>query len=188
MLNSIGKWLARKQIAKFESAYDYDMSCAREMLEANFSAFRGFASMVKLTGVQVRTPALAMFAAKIATTLAEDCGPCAQLTVTMAEREGVDANTLRAVVVGDLHAMPSDAALGYQFAKATLAHDLREVDRLGAEIERNWGTGSPAELALAIAISRVFPTIKYALGHGHACQQVRVAGAVIPFVREEVHA
>lgn len=188
MLTSIGKWLARKQIANFERAYDYDMSYAREMLDANFTAFRGFASVVKLASVHMATPAEAMFAAKIATTMAEDCGPCAQLTVTIAERAGIDPKTLRAIVAGDLPAMPAGAALGYQFAKATLAHDLGEVDRLRALIERKWGKGSPAELALAIAISRVFPTIKYALGHGHACQQVRVAGAAVPFVREEVHA
>jgi hypothetical protein len=188
MLTAIGTWFARKKIEEFESAYNYDMSYAREMLEANFPAFRGFASVVKLSGVTTATPADAMFAAKIATTMAEDCGPCAQLTVTMAEREGIDAKTLRAIVAGDVAAMPEGAALGYRFAKATLAHDLVALDRLRAEIERKWGKGSPSELALAIAISRVFPTIKYALGHGHACQQVRVAGAAVPFAREAAQA
>ena len=31
-------------------------------------------------------------------------------------------------------------------------------------------------LAFAIASTRVFPTLKYALGHGHVCTRVRVAG------------
>ena len=87
-----------------------------------------------------------------------------------------------------LELVPRDAALGYRFAKATLAHDLLETDSLRAEIERRWGKGAAVEMALAIAMSRTFPTIKYALGHGHACQQVRVAGSAVPFVREEVHA
>lgn len=188
MLTSIGKWLARKEIAKFESAFDYDMSYAREMMEANFPAFRGFAALVKLSGFKGATPAEAMFAVKIATTMAEDCGPCTQLVVSMAEREGIDASVLRAIVAGDLDSMSRDAALGYRFAKATLAHELLETDSLREEIERRWGKGAPVEIALAIAMSRVFPTIKYAMGHGHACQQVRVAGAAVPFVREEVHA
>jgi hypothetical protein len=188
MLTSIGKWLARKHIAKFESAYSYDMNYAREMMEANFPAFRGFASMVKFSGLKGTSPAEAMFAVKIATTMAEDCGPCTQLVVTMAEREDIDANVLRAIVAGDLEEMPRDAALGYRFAKATLAHELLETDSLRAEIERRWGKGASVEMALAIAMSRVFPTIKYAMGHGHACQQVRVAGAAVPFVREEVRA
>jgi len=188
MLTTIGKWFAGKKIAEFESTYDYDMSYAREMMEANFPAFRGFASVVKLASVKGATPADAMFAAKIATTMAEDCGPCAQLTVTMAERAGIDAKTLRAIVAGDVAEMPESAALGYRFAKTTLSHDVAAIDRLRGEIERRWGKAAAPELALAVALSRVFPTIKYALGHGHACQQVRVAGAIVPLIREEVHA
>ena len=57
----------------------------------------------------------------------------------MAELEGIDTKTLRAIVAGDVDAMPRDAALGYRFAKATLAHDLLETDSLRAEIERRWG-------------------------------------------------
>lgn len=188
MLAAIGKWLARKQIAKFEGAYDYDMSYARQMMEANFPAFRGFASLVKLSRHQGTTPPETMFAVKIATTMAEDCGPCTQLVVTMAEKHGVAADVLRAIVAGDLEAMPRDAALGYRFAKATLAHDVLETDSLRAEIERRWGKGAAVEMALATAMSRVFPTIKYAMGHGQACQRVRVAGAPVPAVRQEVHA
>jgi hypothetical protein len=193
MLETIGKWFARRQIAKFETAWNYDMSYARDMLEASFPSFRGFAGIIRLAGVKGVTPPAAMYAVKIATTMAEDCGPCAQLTVSMAEREGIDAKTLRAIVAGDVDAMPRDAALGYRFAKATLAHDLLETDALRAEIERRWGKAAAVEMALAIAMSRTFPTIKYALGHGHACQQVRVAGAAVPvmrepFVREGVHA
>ena len=73
MLESIGKWLARKQIAKFEAAWNYDMSYARDMMEASFPSFRGFAGIIKLAGAKGVTPAPAMYAVKIATTMAEDC-------------------------------------------------------------------------------------------------------------------
>jgi hypothetical protein len=32
-------------------------------------------------------------------------------------------------------------------------------------------------LAFGIATARMFPTIKYAMGYGHACQRIRVDGA-----------
>ena len=53
-----------------------------------FLMFSGFAAQ----RAGLSPPAL--FAAKIAATLAEDCGPCTQLVVTMAEREGVSPTML----------------------------------------------------------------------------------------------
>jgi hypothetical protein len=82
-------------------------------------------------------------------------------------------------VVGDLAAMSEHVALGYRFAQATLAHDLGELDRLRPEIEKRWGKSGVVELALAIAIARTYPTIKYAMGYGHTCHQVRVAGDMV---------
>jgi succinate dehydrogenase/fumarate reductase flavoprotein subunit len=179
MLEAIGKKVAEHEIAKFEKEWDYDMSYAREMMDANFEAFRGFGEVAKLGALRGVAPAEAMYAAKLATTMAEDCGPCAQLIATMAEREGVDAATLRAIVAGNVNAMPANASLGYRFAKATLAHDLAELDRLRAEISQRWGKSGVVELALAIAMARVYPTVKYAMGYGHACQQIRVAGTAV---------
>lgn len=179
MLEAIGKKVAEHEIAKFEKEWDYDMTYAREMMDANFEAFRGFGEVVKLGSLQGTAPADAMYAAKLATTMAEDCGPCTQLIVKMAEREGVSAAALRAIVVGDLAAMSEHVALGYRFAQATLAHDLGELDRLRPEIEKRWGKSGVVELALAIAIARTYPTIKYAMGYGHTCQQVRVAGDMV---------
>jgi hypothetical protein len=39
--------------------------------------------------------------AKIVAAVTEDCGPCTQLAVTMAERDGLSAETLRAIVAED---------------------------------------------------------------------------------------
>jgi hypothetical protein len=179
MLEAIGKKVAERKIASFEKDWDYDMSYAREMMDANWDAFRGFGAVAKLGALRGEAPAEAMSAAKIATTMAEDCGPCTQLIVSMAEREGVDAAALRAIVAGDVSAMPPGASLGYKFSLATLAHDLAELDRLRGEIRERWGKSAVVELSLAIAIARVHPTVKYAMGYGHACQQIRVAGAVV---------
>ena len=36
-------------------------------------------------------------------------------------------------------------------------------------------------LAFAIVASRIYPTVKYAMGHGRACTRIVVGGAPIAF-------
>ena len=55
----------------------------------------------------------------------------------MAERDGVAADTLRAIVAGDTRTMPDEAVLAYRFAKASLARDAA-ADELRIEIVKRW--------------------------------------------------
>lgn len=47
-----------------------------------------------------------------------------------------------------------------------------------------WGRRGLASLALALASARVFPTVKYALGHGRACTRVVVGRTAVTARRE----
>jgi len=170
------KWIIRRRLAGFERAYDYDMSYAHDILRASLTAFRRFAGVLGMAEYRRDVPLAAWYAAKLAATLAEDCGPCTQLVATMAERAGVKAADLRAVIAGDPTAMGDEASLGYRFAQATLRRDLAAADRLRAQVLARWGERALVSLALAIAAARVFPTVKYALGHGRACSRVTVGG------------
>jgi hypothetical protein len=115
--------------------------------------------------------------------MAEDCGPCTQLVVTRAEREGVAPATLKAILAGDERAMPPDAALGFRFAQAVLRHDAA-ADALRDEIVVRWGMRALVTLAFAITTSRIFPTLKYALGHGRSCTLVKVGGTPTTVTRQ----
>src|SRR5256885_12555513 len=97
----------------------------------------------------------------------EDCGPCTQLAVTMAERAGVSPAVLRAVLADNPGAMPPDVVLAWKFTRATLAHDA-SADGYREEIVNRWGRRALVSLAFAITAARVYPTVKYALGHGKA--------------------
>ena len=105
----------------------------------------------------------------------------------MAERAGVKPEALRAIVTGNEAAMPEDAALGWRFAKSVLARDIAESDRLREKIIDRWGRRALVSLALTIATSRVYPALKYGLGHGHACVRLQIGGAQLP-VRPEAQA
>jgi hypothetical protein len=80
--------------------------------------------------------------------MAEDCGPCSQLAVTMAERQGVAPAVIKAIVAGDEHAMTPDAALAYRFAQAVLRHDPG-ADALREQIVARWGRRALVSLAWA---------------------------------------
>ena len=169
-------WLVERRLAAFEKNFDYDVDYMRDMYSASPKGFWKFSKIQKISEHREDVPLTAWFAAKIAATLAEDCGPCTQLVVTMAERRGVRPETLRAIVDGDEAGMGEDAGLGWRFARSVLARDIAESDRLREKIVDRWGRRGLVSLALTIASSRVYPAVKYALGHGRACVRVKVGG------------
>ena len=167
------RWIARRRLAAFENTFDYDAAYMHEMLDASWTAFMRFAPVSKLAQHREDVPLEAWCAAKIAAALSEDCGPCTQLGVRMAEMAGVSPASLQAIVEGNEQAMKPDAALGWRFARAVLAHDP-QADALREQIVQRWGERALISLALAIAAVRVFPTVKYAMGHGKTCTRIRV--------------
>jgi len=181
-------WIVKRRLGAFARSFNYDTSYLSELYDASPRAFWKFSKVATLSQHREDVPKEAWYAARIVATLAEDCGPCAQLVVDMAAHAGVSAPALRAIVNQDERAMPPDAAVGYSFAKAVLARDLAESDRLRGQVETRWGPRAVVTLALAIASSRVFPTVKYALGHGRACSKIRIEGVDVPLVRQAMHA
>ena len=93
----------------------------------------------------------------------------------MAQREGVDPAVLRAVVAHDFQAMPYEVALAARFAEKTLKH-APQADDLREEVLRLWGQRGLISLGFIITAARLFPTLKYALGHGHACRRLTIGG------------
>ncbi len=179
------KWLIRGRIHQFGRRYDYDVSYMNEILDRDAGAFLKFSRIAELAGRPGPVPPAAWFAAKLAATMAEDCGPCTQLVTRMATEAGVPARVIRAIIEGDESSMSDEARLGWRFSRTSLAHDP-EADRWREQIRSRWGEVAVVTLALGIAASRMFPTIKYAMGHGHSCQRIRVDGVdLVPAVRRE---
>lgn len=171
------KAFLRAQLGKFEKAYGYDMSYGREILDADLSGFLKFFRAMAFTQHRRDVPPAVYHAAKLVSVMSEDCGPCTQLLVQMAEQDGVPAEVLRAVLARKPSLLPADAQLGYRFAEAALAH-APEADALREQIEARWGKRALVSLAYALAGARIYPTLKYALGHGKTCMRVTVSGQV----------
>ena len=176
------KWLMKRGIAAFERQWNYDASYVHELIEADPRAAWMFSRAAAIGKYRKDVPAAVWAAAAITAVRHEDCGPCTQLGVSMAERAGVDAKVLRAVLTENPNAMPEEVALAWRFTRATLDHDPA-ADHYREEIVRRWGPRAVVSLAFAIVASRIYPTVKYAMGHGKACTRVVVGGAPIAFDR-----
>jgi len=182
------RWFLNRQMNAYQREFNYDMRYARDILDAGLGAFWAFSRILSISSYRKDAPLEAWYAAKIAATIAADCGPCTQLVVDMAARDGVSTANLRAILANDEQAMTPDASLGLHFAQAVIARDLPKADALRTEVMQRWGRRGLVSLALTMAASRVFPDVKYALGHGYACTLVRVAGATAPLAHKESHA
>ncbi len=176
------KWLFTGVLDRFSRKWRYDASYAKDMLDADLSAFWIFARVQGMAAYRRGVPREAWHTARIMTALDEDCGPCTQLTVDMAAAEGVAPDVLRAVLAGDVAAMPPDVALAFRFVAAVRAR-RPEADELREAVVASWGQRGLISLAFAITVARIYPSIKYALGHGQACRRVTVAGEAQPVAR-----
>jgi hypothetical protein len=174
--------LDRFAIRPLERSFNYDASYMRDVLEASPTAFFKFSILAGLTPRRA-APGEALAAAGIAATLREDCGPCTQIGVDIAERSGVPAAVLRGVLAGDERAMGETAALAWRFANASLDRDMAVADPLRDEIVRRWGQKALVAISLSIVTGRMYPTLKYALGHGKTCSRIVVSGQEAPFER-----
>jgi hypothetical protein len=176
-------WFMKRRLDAFERNTGYDVTYVREMLDADVKAVMALFKVQGLARYRKDVPREPWYAAALVGVLAEDCGPCAQLGITMAEREGVNPDTLRAIVAGDLRAMPDDVVVAYRFAKASLAHNPA-ADELRSEVVERWGQRGLISLSFALASSRIYPTVKYALGHGKSCTRLTVGGKPLPVLKE----
>ncbi len=180
---SIKGWLLpliEPKLAAVERDYGYDTTYLRWIASVSPPAFLRFSMFTRFAAHREQTPSSALFAAKLAILAREDCGPCTQLVVRMAEQESIAREDIVAALAHSEagEAAPSpDVALVVDFVRAVVDRDLATSSRHRAAILERWGEKALVTLAFAMASARVYPTLKYALGYGQACTRVTIGGA-----------
>lgn len=177
------KWYLRRQIAAFERTWNYDASYLRELIDADSRAMLAFGKLQAISRYREHVPPEAYCAAGIIAVMAEDCGPCTQLGIDMAERSGVDPVVLRAIIARDYAAMSCEVTLAARFTEATLQR-TPEAEVLRDEVVRQFGKRGLIALAFAMLAARMYPTLKFALGHGRACTRLTIGGETQPVLRD----
>ncbi len=164
------KWILHRLTGRMERAYDYDGTYMHEIIDISTGAALRFSALPLMSQYRSGAPAELWAGAALASTLDGDCGPCAQLTVDYALEAGVGHEIIRACLRRDFEAA-GIAGLGFRFAEAVIAGDP-VADALRAEIEDNFGRTAVLSVAYATAVSRAYPMLKRALGHGVACRKI----------------
>lgn len=171
-------------LRSFGAHYGYDVSYMEHMLAVAPEAFAKFWKITEASSHVGAAPLAATFAAKIIGALAEDCGPCVQLGVKMAEEAGIPAAEIEAVLTRDVSAMSEDVAVAFRFADALARHDPA-LDEAREDVRARWTDRGVVDLTLAMQAVRMFPMMKVGLGFGKTCQRVSVGGRPVDVVKAE---
>ncbi|GAB4518481.1 MAG: hypothetical protein Kow00133_03600 [Amphiplicatus sp.] len=179
MLSLIGK----HALKSFAARYDYDASYMEHMLAVSPSAFAKFARLAALSKHRQAAPVEAAFAAKLVGAMTEDCGPCVQLVVRMAEEAGMASDQIEATLKRDTLAMSADVALAFRFADA-LARRHPSLDEARAAVRAAWGDAGVIDLTVGMQAGRLYPMIKLGLGFARTCQRVSIGGRAVDVAKE----
>jgi hypothetical protein len=181
--NNMRKFIARRMLRATAKRYGYDASYLEMMLEESPAAFFKFAPVMKASAHREVVPVEASFAAKITGAMAEDCGPCTQLTVDMALEAGMAKDQIEAVLRRDAGAMNAATALGFRFADA-IVHHSADDERHRDAVRARWGEKGVIDLTMGLQMGRLFPMIKTALGYAKECRRVIVAGHQVDVIKQ----
>src|SRR5688572_16813833 len=92
------KWFIHRKLAAFEQDFGYDASYMHHVLDVDFGAFTKFARATAIGKYRKDVPIDVHCAVSLVGVIDADCGPCAQLGVTMALREGVPGATIAKIL------------------------------------------------------------------------------------------
>ncbi|MDF2767112.1 MAG: hypothetical protein K0S81_4108 [Rhodospirillales bacterium] len=145
----------------------------RDLAAASKGAFRKFCFFLPMAGHRSAATAEQRAVAALTATLAEDCGTCAQAVVNQARAEAVAPAVLRALLDGRVADLPELLGEIHAFARAVVTAAPDAAERAQA-LKARIGPAAQADIAMAIASARVFPTLKRGLGHAVSCSAVAI--------------
>lgn len=176
-------WIARRMLRAMGRRYGYDTGYLDMMLKQSPAAFFKFASVMKLARHREAVPVDASFAAKLVGALAEDCGPCIQLTADLAREAGMPRDQIEAILRHEASGMNSASLLGYRFADAVVRRSA-DVDLHREAVRGRWGEKGVIDLTLALQMGRMFPMVKAGLGYARACRRITLDGQPVDVVKQ----
>lgn len=154
-------------IDQLEKHYNYDCNYMRKMEKSNPKAFEAFLNFLPMGQRGASLPTDIFWTAKISSMLTEDCGACVQLNISMALEAGVDKEIIKKIIKSP-EELRNELKQIYDYAKA-VASNQENHNELQRSIENCYSQSQITELALVIASTKVYPTIKRALGDFKSC-------------------
>lgn len=158
---------SREAIRGFGRHYDYDVTYIEELMDASPGAFFAFEAAMPMGQYRKAVRLDLLFIAKIAAMRQQDCGPCTELGMKIAREAQVPEAIIRGALHGGQGLNPEQLDV-YHYACGVAANEELDPGLL-PRLTARWGREVVAELALAIVATRLYPTLKRALGHAKSC-------------------
>jgi len=173
------RWLLTKLLEWGKTQIgDVNMDYAYHLRDVAPSRLWRFSLIRVVEGGRKHTPAEVYHAAGMAAAMVEDCGPCVQIHVNLALKDGVSGDVLRSLAAHKLDKVPAHVALAFNYgdavSKGVMADEMRD------QISAKWGEQGLIELAFTIAAARFYPALKRGMGYAHTCERVVVEDRVTP--------
>ncbi|GAA4423362.1 hypothetical protein [Bremerella cremea] len=159
---------AEANLKQFSAHYDYDTGYIIQLMHDSPGAYETFAAAQAMPNYSQALPLDAFFVAKITVMKTEDCGPCANLSLKMGVEKGLDRQFLKDIVQNPA-ALPQPLKDVHDHVVAVIRNDDQDADRM-ERIRQHYGVEAFAELAVVIVGSRIYPTLKRAMGMDAYCE------------------
>lgn len=158
---------SREALQSFGRHFDYDVGYLLALADASPEAFRAFEAAMAMSRVQKAASAEALHIAKIAAMRAQDCGPCTELSLKIAREAGVAEAVIQGALRGGKGLDGAQRDL-HDYARAVALDEEMPPDLL-PRLEARLGRAALAEIAVNIVGTRIYPTLKRALGQAKSC-------------------
>ena len=166
------RWFIGKRLDAAEKRLGVPVDYLRHMAKVALPAFLKFTKFMPISAYRKKLPAEAFYLAQLVAVQQEDCGACVQIVVNLARQDGVPAELLRTTLAGTIESLPGALPQVCQFALAVVQQ--RDAEELRQSMREQYGEEGLVELSMAIASSRVYPTLKRGLGFAKSCSVVKV--------------
>lgn len=167
------RWLIGRHLNALERQLGSSVDYLRHLARVSLSAYWRFV-LVGLPAAYRRKASLTLIhTARLVATRGEDCGSCLQIAVHLAMQDGVSPELLQAVLENRTAEMPKVVMIASEFARSVVEHDGSDL-YWRKQLLSECGEVVEAELSLAIAMARVFPTLKRGLGYATHCSRIRL--------------
>lgn len=167
-MTRVVRWFLGRQLRAVERAQGISLAYLRGILRVSPPHFLAFMKVMPLAGFRRALSPEAYHLARIVTARHEDCGTWMAMEVHLATQAGVSAALIHTILDEAPCALPADLAEVYFFAQA-VATGSGEEDLWREAIFRRYGDIGIVELSMAIAVSRLFPTVSHAMGCAAPC-------------------
>src|SRR6185295_767039 len=126
MLRALLTWMLKqgeKVIGKVDMDYAYHLRDVAPWSLLRYSLINAVATPRKVTSPEV------YHAVGLAAAMVEDCGPCVQIHVNLAQRERVSAELLRNLVARKLDRVPREVATAFNYGEKVSRGELADEER-----------------------------------------------------------